>query len=300
VDVSGNEREVSGPGDYEGMPARSRTFIPSRLADNPDLAESGYDAVLAALPAEIRAAYREGRFDLSLRDADYQVIPSAWIREAQARWTPEPPDGVPMCSVGVDCSGGGDDPMIIARRHAEWFAPMIEIPGSQIPMDRSGAYSAGLVVSYRRDSAVVVLDMGGGYGSSLYEHLRANDVKAHPYKGSEASSGRTVDRTLGFANVRSAALWDLREALDPSQPGGSDVAFPDDPKLVADLTAPTFQVRGGKIVVESKESVCTRLGRSTDRGDAVIIARTAGLRNSNIRGGFRSMGRRRPEVIIRR
>jgi hypothetical protein len=77
---------------------------------------------------------------------------------------------------------------------------------------------------------------------------------------------------MPFTNTRSAALWLFREALDPGQPGGSPIMLPPDPKLVADLTAPTFKPTGHGIDVESKEKVCARLGRSTDRGDAVMMA----------------------------
>jgi hypothetical protein len=48
--------------------ARSRTFLPAALGDNPDLAETGYAAVLAGLPEELRRAYRDGDFTTGLRD----------------------------------------------------------------------------------------------------------------------------------------------------------------------------------------------------------------------------------------
>jgi hypothetical protein len=53
----------------------------------------------------------------------------------------------------------------------------IEVPGKDIPMERAGAYCAGIVVSHRRDGALVVVDMGGGYGGPIYEHLSANHVE---------------------------------------------------------------------------------------------------------------------------
>jgi len=42
--------------------ARSATFIPAALADNPDQDNAAYRGVLAGLPAELRAAYRDGDF----------------------------------------------------------------------------------------------------------------------------------------------------------------------------------------------------------------------------------------------
>jgi hypothetical protein len=70
----------------------------------------------------------------------------------------------------------------------------------------------------------------------------------------------------------------MRELLDPSQPGGSPCALPPSRMLLADLTAPTFEITSRGIAVESKEDVCARLGRSTDEGDATVMANWGGAR----------------------
>ena len=86
--VAGEDREVDGPGphliDGEPVYARSRTFIRATLSDNPDLARTGYSSVLAGLPEELRRAYRDGDFSVGIRDADFQVIPTAWVLAAKA------------------------------------------------------------------------------------------------------------------------------------------------------------------------------------------------------------------------
>ena len=299
----GNEIEVDGPGPHmingEPITARSRTFIPSKLSDNPDLVASGYASVLAALPAELRAAYRDGRFDAGLKDAPFQVIPTAWVRAAQARWKPNSPDGIPMCSIAVDASGGGTDPMIIARRYDYWFDEMVEIPGKDIPQDRAGAHAGGLVMAYRKDNAEIVIDMSGGYGASMYEHLSGNGLKPSAYKGAESGPGRDKSNQFEFANKRSRSIWRLREALDPENPGGSQIALPPDASLLADLTAPSYVVKERTIHVESKEAVVKRLGRSTDRGDAVVMGYTSGIHAANIRGGFAQYGaNKKPSVVM--
>lgn len=249
----------------------SRTYIPSSVKDNPFYLRSGYEKTLDALPAPIREILMGG-FKAGLRDAPGQIIPTSWIREAQKRWTPHPPAGVPMCAMGVDPSGGGEDPMAIACRHDGWFAPIIEIPGKQIPRDRTGSYTAAMVITHRRDLAIPIVDLGGGYGSGCFEQLRSNNIEVQGYKGAAKSVRRTKDKQLGYFNVRSEALWAFREALDPDQVGGSPIALPDDPVLVADLCAPTLDMTFNGIKAESKEDVCERLGRSTNRGDAVIMA----------------------------
>lgn len=281
--INDRDTEVDGPGPHDDgsgqmVMARSRTFIRGQLKDNPDLTQTGdYAARLAALPKELRDAYQGGKFEAGLKDAPFQSIPTDWIRAAQERWTEKPPTGIPMCGMGVDASGGGDDPMIIAIRHDGWFAEMIEIPGREIPAKRAGKFAAGIVTSYRRDGAIVVVDMGGGYGGSIYEQLQENQIKAVAHKGAEAAVQRTSDQQLRFANKRTQVIWRFREALDPSQPSGSPIALPHDPTLLADLAAPTFWLgTGGVLHVEPKEDVVKRLKRSTDRGDAVVMAWSAG------------------------
>ena len=104
---------------------------------------------------------------------------------------------------------------------------------------------------------------------------------------------------LGFTNKRSQAIWQFREALDPNQDGGSPIALPNDPALLADLTAPTFEVGPRGIKVETKEDVVKRLGRSTDRGDAVVMAWYSGGRRL-IAGRLISSRGRKPEVITKK
>lgn len=281
----GKEIEVDGRGPHvingEEVEARSRTFIRAKLSDNPDLEATGYDSVLALLPERERLAYRDGRFDLSMQDEHNQAVPTSWIRLAQERWKKGRPEGIPMCAIGVDMSGGGKDPMVMAPRYDGWFAELIEIQAKSFEETKMSQQAAGHIISERRDKALIVIDLGGGYGSGTYEHLSQNDVEIYGYKGSRKVAMRSVDSNIPFQNTRSAAVWKMREALDPSQPGGSQIAFPDDPELVADLTAPTYEIVNNVIKVESKEKVCERLGRSTDKGDAVMMAWFQGAKDSN-------------------
>jgi hypothetical protein len=312
-DDDGKDRWVDGPGMYEvmvaGKPkmvqAKSRTYIPASVKDNPYYVASGYEAQLDSMPEPYRSLLMGG-FRTAFLDAENQIIPTKWVELAQQRWKPEPPVDVPMCTIGVDASGGSVDPMMIARRHDGWFAPLIEIPAKEIPLERAGAHCAGIVISYRRDNALVVLDMGGGYGGPIYEHLRANDIEVNVFKGAESTIRRSGDKKLKFVNKRTAALWLMREALDPGQPGGSPIYLPPDPKLLADLTAPTFDVTPNGIRAEEKRKVVERLGRSTDSGDAVCMcwfegAKAATHTLSWLTSAEHRMKRgQRPEVVMGR
>jgi hypothetical protein len=63
----------------------------------------------------------------------------------------------------------------------------------------------------------------------------------------------------------------MRELLDPVR--GSTLMLPDDDRLIGELAAPKWTVHNGSvIVVESRDEIRKRLGRSTDRADAVISA----------------------------
>ena len=79
---------------------------------------------------------------------------------------------------------------------------------------------------------------------------------------------------FGFFNLRSELVWRMRETLDPANP--VKCALPNDPALKADLCAYKWTpVKGPKktvIKVRSKDEMKEDLGRSPDKGDAVIMA----------------------------
>jgi hypothetical protein len=276
--INGVDMEVDGrgphviPGEPNPVIARSRTFIPSALSDNPDLAATNYDSVLAALPEELRRAYRDGDFTVGLRDADFQVIPTAWIEAANLRWTSQIPPGVQMTAMGVDVAPGGLDNNVLAWRYGGWYAPLAVWKQP----DHDGNAIAGLVVQKRRDNCPVVVDLGGGWGGEALSRLKENGIASLAFNGVNRSTQKTRDGKLSFANLRAEATWRFREALDPEQEGGSVIALPPDPELKADLASYHWKLTGQGILVEPKEDIRKRIGRSPDKGDAVIMALAEG------------------------
>jgi hypothetical protein len=296
---------VDGPGEHvidgETYLAMSRTFIPAALSDNPYRNTPEYRARLMSLQEPLRSQLLYGDFNAGKMDGDWQVIPTAWVVAAQQRWRPTPPVGVPMCCIGVDVAQGGADDTALAPRYDSWFAPIEVVPGVDTP---GGTEVAGLVVSKRRNNAMVVIDVGGGWGGSAHGHLRGNDIESIPYMGVKVSHNRTSDNQLKFSNMRTEVHWRFREALDPDQPGGSSICLPPDRELLADLTAPIYAVKnGGVIEVEAKDKLVKRLGRSPNRGDAVLMAWHSGAKMAshyqewNL--GAAGIGRRaQPNVIL--
>lgn len=272
--------EVDGPTpvqrDGDVFIPTSRTFIPARLSDNPFIQTADYQKQLDALPEPYRSAIRDGNFMAGRQDSDFQVIPTQWIREAQARWKLAPPEHAPMSALAADIAQGGGDNTILSARYDGWFAPLKVVPGAETP---TGNEVAGLLVAERRNGATIILDMGGGYGGATYLRLKDNEIEPLVgHKGSEKSVRRSVDQQFGFFNKRAEIAWRLREALDPAQDGGSSVALPDDPEMVSDLTALQFEITATGIKVTPKEKLVEKLGRSPDRGDAIMMAHAYGPR----------------------
>lgn len=281
------DTEVDGPGPHmiEGEPimARSRTFIPAQLSDNPDLSETNYASVLASLPKELRDAYRDGKFTASLRDDDWQVIPTMWVEAAMARWDESDGQGVAMTAIGLDCAGGGKDAAIIAPRHGAWFAPMTEVKGGA---SADGAEVAGRVLRVRRNDCPVIIDVGGGYAGAAIERFNDNGITYYKFNGSNTSMASAVGSGLKFYNKRAEAYWKFREALDPDQDGGCDIALPRDAELKADLCAATYEVGTRGIKLEAKDKIKSRIGRSPDKGDAVVMCWSEGARIAARSGSY--------------
>lgn len=272
--VGGETEWVEGPGVYERddeeYEALSRTFIPARLDDNPYLKGTGYRARVQALPEPLRSQLLYGDFKAGREDHEYQVIPSEWIKQAQARWISRPPDDVPMTAVSVDVAQGGSDKTQIQPRYEYWYGLYETFRGEETP---DGPSVAAEVIKVMRDGCRVVIDSGGGYGGDTLTQLAHADVDCFGFNSSVRSTSRTRDSLLGFRNFRAQAVWQFREALDPDY--GSQIALPPDPEMYADLCAYRYEVKdtkdGGEIQIGPKEDMRERLGRSPDKGDCTIM-----------------------------
>ena len=264
---------VDGPGAHmvDGVEreALSRTFIPSKLNDNIYLRDTNYRAQVNALPEPLRSQLLNGDFLAGRQDDPYQVIPTEWVLLAQERWrrnADRPP--LPMLHLGVDVAQGGADVTVLAPLHGVRIQPLIREKGKNTP---DGPSIAQMVLNARRNDCGITIDLTGGWGGSARDHLKTHhEIEAHAFVASAGSDSRTVDGKLGFLNARAESWWRLREELDPS--ADPKIELPPDPRLQAQLTSPTWKLRGDRIVIESKDDIRKRLGTSTDDADAVIMA----------------------------
>lgn len=266
-------RPIQLPGAEKPSLPTSRSFIPAKLSDNPYLAKTNYQAQLDGLPEPLRSAVRDGNFMAVRSDADFQVIPTAWIIAAQERWKPDGFKDFAMTAMAYDPAGGGKDAAELCWRHGGWYAPFVTAKGEETA---DGSRSAGTIISHRRDAAPVIVDVGGGYGGQTTMRLKDNGVAHVGFNGANASKGTTKDGKLKFVNKRAEAWWRFREELDPDQQGGSAICLPPDPELRADLAAPTFEVTARGIKLEAKDDLRERLGRSPGKGDAAVMCLSEG------------------------
>ncbi len=249
---------------------RSRTFIPARVTDNPYYMSSGYMATLQSLPEPLRSQMLFGDFNAGIEDDPWQVIPTAWVEAAQARWKKRSPKGEQM-ALGVDVARGGKDNTVLAPRykHPEcplWFDELELHPGSSTP---NGGRVAGLVMAVHRHKAPINLDVIG-VGASPYDKLKEAEQPVYGINVSEKSGKTDRSGRLRFFNLRSQIWWDMREVLDPENDTG--VEIPPDPELLKELCAPKWSLSGVTIKVESREEIVERIGRSPDRATALVLA----------------------------
>lgn len=249
----------------ETITPKSRTFIPSRIRDNPFLMGTGYMSTLQALPEPLRSQMLNGDFMAGVKDDPWQVIPTAWVDLAMARWKPRNVKPK-MTSMGVDVARGGDDQTVIARRHDNWYDELLTYEGKETP---DGQTVAAQVISNLRDSAPIHIDVIG-VGASPYDQLRQLRQQVIGVNVSERAYGADKSGRLRFPNQRSELWWRMREALDPQNNTG--IELPYDTKLKADLCAPKWELRSSTIYVESREQIYERIKRSPDRASALILA----------------------------
>lgn len=167
--------------------------------------------------------------------------------------------------MGVDVARGGADSTVFAHRVGVCVA-RVEPSNLEDTMRTTARVQAVL------GDAVPIVD-SAGVGGGVVDRLREVGVRVVAYTGSAKTDARDRTREFGFSNVRSAAWWRMRELLDPAF--GAEVMLPPDDLLLADLTAPTWDIVTGvppRIKVEPKEDVNARLSRSTDHGDAVVMS----------------------------
>lgn len=222
---------------------------------------------------EWREKYGEGHplFDSRARgiapgQAKHALIRREWCDAAIARakdpeWAAVATRGAAAAGVDVAASDEGDKAALAFGR-----GPCcLELRAAPCPDPNAyGRHHVWPLV----DSGLVKPERIGvdtvGVGVGCVKELKRLGAEVQALNGGEAFWKQYAGDEK-FGNLRCQMYWQVRTDLHHEL-----IGMPDDPELVADLTAPRWETRGGKIWVESKEDFKKRLGRSPDKGDAFV------------------------------
>ena len=64
--------------------------------------------------------------------------------------------------------------------------------------------------------------------------------------------------------------WRMRDALDPAS--GNNIALPPGNEIIADLCSARYKLTTSGVLVEEKEEIKKRIGRSPDKGESILLA----------------------------
>ena len=157
--------------------------------------------------------------------------------------------------LGVDVAREGDDASVIfPRQGVVAFQP-------QVMRNVRTLEGAGAVARKEGDwdTDATFIDNTGGFGGGWIDQLQSlGRAPIGIHFAASASDAR-------YANKRAEMWFKMAEWI---KSGG---ALPNIPTLIAELTAPTYSFRGDKLLIEPKEDIKKRIGRSPDLADALAL-----------------------------
>lgn len=256
-----DEREIETTADDpDGL---SRTFIPATLDDNPYLPDE-YRKQLNALPEPWRSQLLLGKWQAGLYDDPYQIVPTDWIRQAQARWQPDGRLGF-LTNVGIDPARGGNDKTVLAPRYGTWIGQLTKMDGKLTPTGYSVVQLALPILARGGYGVIDVI----GIGSAVIDAAKENKLTVDGVNVSSPTNLTDKSGKIRMVNLRAYLYWKLREALDPE--GNVLLALPPDPELLGELRATKWESTTRGIKVIDKDDIRERLGRSPNCADAVML-----------------------------
>lgn len=202
--------------------------------------------------------------------AEDVLIPYEWVEIANRRWMEMEEDGFKprmSCRLGSDVAGMGRDSSVLCARYGSWVDRFV-IHQSSGKADHM--HVAGMHIEYlkKKGSMAFIDTIGEGAGVfSRLQELGYNNVYSCKFsEGAEENSDITGQ--YSFANMRAYCYWALRDWLNPKN--GFGPALPPDDRLTEELTDIHWKFQSsGSIIIEKKDDIKSRIGRSPDRADAL-------------------------------
>lgn len=207
-----------------------------------------------------------------------KLIPEAWLDLAVATPRAALPQNHPACgprriSCDLGEGVGRDATCIIVRDN---LSILEVVAGNAMGLPEAAAKIATLARKWNVAHDHISYDVLG-IGREFRNHLaQVGILDAVGYAGSGDAKRRNQ-----FYNIRSEAAWNLRTRLnpdwcpDPRSPVLKQYPFsiapgPWWPLMRADLLALSYDLVGNQTRLTPKKALCDQLGRSPDRGDALI------------------------------
>lgn len=182
------------------------------------------------------------------------------VRKAMARTCHIGQYAFIQCRTGTDVAfAGGDLTVFYGRQGIKVYAP-----DSMRVNKSSETWSfdiAARLLEYKRKIGAEAnfVDCTGGYGDGVCSAL---SVQKHT--AIRVNSASQANKPQTFANKRMEMWWTMAEAIK------RDACLPNDPEIIAELTTPTYSLtNSGLMILEPKDRIKLRLGRSPDRADAL-------------------------------
>lgn len=200
------------------------------------------------------------------------LIPISWVEAAIERWH-DMQEKSNIIELGVDVAEYGSDISVVAPRVGDKCLELFDYSGIGI-MDLAGEV---INIHRKMKSTAIKVDVIG-IGTGVQGRLAEQGFPAIRVNVAESPGGATPEevdemKTI-FMNKRSQLWWNLRERLNPDTRVNPDpIGLPPDEEMTFDLTNIKYKIRSnGKIQIESKDELRKRIGRSSDRGDAIMLA----------------------------
>ncbi len=198
------------------------------------------------------------------------LIPYEWVELANERWKELQEEGFEpkkKCRLGVDVAGMGRDASVLAPRYGNYVAEF-EVHNSAGVADHM--HVAGMTVNYLKPKGAKAFIDTIGEGAGVFSRLRElNYQNAYSCKFSEGTKNlHDVTEVYTFANMRAYLYWAVRDWLNPKN--GFQPALPPNDLLMQECTEIHWKFSSsGDIIMEAKEDIKKRLGRSPDYFDAL-------------------------------
>lgn len=208
--------------------------------------------------------------------ADDVLIPQQWIEAAQERWYQNgghEPLSSDIRMLGVDVAGMGRDSTCYCERSGRWVAPFVS-KNSGGQADHMAV--AGEIVNRRRHQPKMVVSIDTiGEGAGVYSRCIEQDDRRFIISCKYSEGAKRLDKELSdvtgqyrFANMRAYLFWCVRDWLNPKNDTGA--MLPPDAQFLEEATEIRWSFRSdGRIIIEPKEDIKERIGRSPDKFDAL-------------------------------